>query len=50
MRPESLYYYDVGSAKCLPFQGGNCTKSRNMFVSEESCLRSCVVEGLQGEE
>ena len=50
LRPEPLYYYDVGAARCLPFRGGSCTRSRNVFVSEESCLRSCVVEGLWAAE
>ena len=49
-RKEPLYYYDVQSAKCLPFYGGNCSRSRNRFVSPESCLASCIVEGLRGDE
>ena len=50
LRPEPLYYYDVGAARCLPFRGGSCTRSRNLFVSEESCLESCIVEGLWNAE
>ena len=50
LRPEPLFYYDVEAARCLPFRGGNCTRSRNTFVSEESCLKSCIVEGLWTEE
>jgi hypothetical protein len=45
----ALYFYDVEAAKCLPFNGGHCSRSRNRFVSEEACLEACVVEGLAPE-
>ncbi len=49
-RSDPLFYYDVEAAACLSFHASTCTRSRNMFVSEESCLTSCVVEGLRAEE
>ena len=42
-RPEPLYYYDVGSASCRPFHRGYCSRSRNRFVSEEACMKECIV-------
>uniref|UniRef100_A0A0K2TVC7 Papilinlike [Pelodiscus sinensis] n=2 Tax=Lepeophtheirus salmonis TaxID=72036 RepID=A0A0K2TVC7_LEPSM len=39
-----LFYYNVTTASCVPFYDGYCGHSRNRFLSQESCLSSCIVQ------
>ena len=47
---QPLYYYDVGAADCLPFEGGYCGRSRNRFLSKEACTEACVVRATSFED
>ncbi len=47
---QPLFYYDVGEARCRPFRGGYCGRSRNRFLSPEACMEACVVRATSFEE
>ncbi len=47
---QPLYYYDLEKARCVPFAGGYCGRSRNRFLSEEACMEACVVKATSLED
>ena len=49
-RDKPLYFYDVNTARCEPFNNGYCGRSRNRFSSVSECMETCVVRAKSSSE